>query len=467
MAGVNNSQVKCSLTELLAGDTVRLLAPPEKNQLFRSINWRTTAMLRATILRRNSLMYAAGLTAIIVASPTRAQEPGNRPVLRQAEVNANDVYVRSGDSTNHYTVCKLAAGAKVAVLSQRGDWVEILPPDGTFSLISGDYVDTSDDKTGVVSGSNVRVRAGSSLNESKYTVQTMLSRGAPVTILGRNPDGFLRIRPPVGATLWVHADFLAEAPGSMIPGQPPASAPASSATTKGIEGDEDPAKINRRPLPLASPVGTIPGTDTAALDLAVSTWRQELEELDAAGNAEMEKIPGDRDFAPLLSRYKTVMDQDDDDYAKRYAEIRHAQIENIHSLATAVATVRAMGAKADAQRREFMDKRASLPRIAPSIPSGLTAQGELRMSALYPPGSTVRRYRLIDPSASFERTIGYVEIPSGQALDVNGFIGRYVGVRASETRLQKGGVDPIPIYIAQELVLLEAPANAGLKEKKD
>jgi uncharacterized protein YgiM (DUF1202 family) len=400
------------------------------------------------------------MVVMALSAATLAQEAA-RPVLRTAEVNANDVYVRSGDSTNHYTVCKLAAGDRVAVVSQRGEWVEILPPPGAFSLISGDYVDTSDEKTGVVSGHNVRVRAGSVLNDSKYTVQTMLSRGSLVTILGRNADGFLRIKPPAAATLWIHSDFLAEASG------PATSTVVSTSPAGGEPLIEDPAKIDRRSPALASPIVATTAADPGAMDMAISTWRRELEELDAAGNAEMGKDPDNRDFAPLLARYKAVMEQDDDEYARRYAEIRHAQIENIHSLAAAVSRVRALGAQADAQRQEFMDKRASLPRTAPNVPSGLTAQGELRVSALYPPGSTQRRYRLIDPNASFERTLGYIEIPTGRAIDVQGFIGRYVGVRASETRLQKGGVDAIPIYIAEELVLLEAPTRTLAVEEKD
>lgn len=417
-------------------------------------------MFLANTRRRTVQGCAATMLMMALSGATRAQEAA-RPVLRTAEVNANDVYVRSGDSTNHYTVCKLAAGDRVEVVSQRGEWVEILPPAAAFSLISGDYVDTSDDKTGVVSGNNVRVRAGSVLNDSKYTVQTMLGRGSTVTILGRNADGFLRIKPPATATLWIHSDFLAEAPGAVAP-----TAVSTSAAGSGPL-DEDPAKIDRKSPSLASPVDVTTTANSVAADLAVSIWRRELEELDSAGSAEMEKDPGDRDFAPLLARYKAVMEQEDDEYARRYAEIRHAQIENIHSLAAAVSRVRALGAKADAQRQDFMDKRASLPRIAPDVPSGLTAQGELRVSALYPPGSTLRRYRLIDPNASFERTLGYVEIPTGRAIDVQGFIGRYVGVRASETRLQKGGVDPIPIYIAEELVLLEAPAKTPAIENRD
>jgi predicted Zn-dependent protease with MMP-like domain len=40
---------------------------------------------------------------------------------------------------------------------------------------------------------------------------------------------------------------------------------------------------------------------------------------------------------------------------------------------------------------------------------------------------------------------------------VEDFIGKYVGVRASERRLQQGGVNPIPIYIVTELILMQPP----------
>jgi hypothetical protein len=37
------------------------------------------------------------------------------------------------------------------------------------------------------------------------------------------------------------------------------------------------------------------------------------------------------------------------------------------------------------------------------------------------------------------------------------FVGKYVGVRASDKRLQVGGVNPVPIYVAAEIVLLTPP----------
>ena len=65
--------------------------------------------------------------------------------------------------------------------------------------------------------------------------------------------------------------------------------------------------------------------------------------------------------------------------------------------------------------------------------------------------------RLIDPAVAGGRTIGYVEIPPDSPIKAGDFVGRYVGVRALERRVQSGGVDPVPIYITSELVLLEPP----------
>ena len=39
------------------------------------------------------------------------------------------------------------------------------------------------------------------------------------------------------------------------------------------------------------------------------------------------------------------------------------------------------------------------------------------------------------------------------------YLGRYVCVRAAEKRLLAGGVNPVPIYVVSELVILEPPAG--------
>ena len=48
-----------------------------------------------------------------------------------------------------------------------------------------------------------------------------------------------------------------------------------------------------------------------------------------------------------------------------------------------------------------------------------------------------------------------MEIPGDTSIRVEEFLGRYVGVRASKSRLQPDSIDPVPIYVADELVPLE------------
>ena len=126
----------------------------------------------------------AVVVVAMIASASFAQYK-TETTPRPAEVTGADVYVRSGPSSNHYPVVKLNAGDRLTVVGENREWYEILPPEGTFSFISGDYVDTGDNKTGVVSGNGVRVRAGSVLPEfakNKYVVQTKLSRGAEISL---------------------------------------------------------------------------------------------------------------------------------------------------------------------------------------------------------------------------------------------------------------------------------------------
>src|SRR5512147_1454717 len=93
---------------------------------------------RAATISFLSVVLAIGSFPLVSRAQTGDEA---RKIIGEAEINANDVYVRSGDSLNHYTIIKLKAGDRVSVVSERGDWYEILPPEGTFSLISGDYVD--------------------------------------------------------------------------------------------------------------------------------------------------------------------------------------------------------------------------------------------------------------------------------------------------------------------------------------
>ncbi len=407
----------------------------------------------ATILITSLAFFAAGF----LPRANAQSAPAARQPIGQAEINANDVYVRSGDSLNHYTIVKLKAGDKVTVVSERGEWYEILPPEGCFSLVSGDYVDAKEEGKGIINGANVRVRAGSLLNENKYTVQTLLNKGDEVTILGRNPDGFVRIKPPAAATLWINKSF-ASLGGEGHPASPsptvaektsPAAPAESSVSTQAVVGG------NALATPMTAKSGSKPAP-VHATNPAADAQHRKLTELDAELSKEMIKAPAERNFDSFISRYRSIGTEASDEFVQQYAQRRIDELQTMQEAAGTIGHWKKIDEIAEAKRREFRTARAAIPESAPSAPA-IEAKGELRISALFPPGGTPERYRLIDPSSGGERTIAYVEIPSGSNIQVNDFLNKFVGVRALERRVQTGGVNPIPIYIADDLVLLEPP----------
>lgn len=430
------------------------------------------------------------LMAVLAAGVATSGQVVRNQAPRAAEVTANDVYVRSGPSVNHYPVVKLSAGRRVTIVGEMGEWYEIQPPAGVFSFISGDYVDTANGKSGVVNGNNVRVRAGSALDDFaslKYVVQTKLSKGAEVTILGRNPDGFLRIKPPLGTTVWIHRDFVngdlkGAAEAGPSPANPAAESSAANLSSGYMADSSDASVIEPRPAKTDESVAAAVAdnarsatdmirplpkvSETMLSAIPPSKERTQLLEIDKAARSELAKPVEHRRFRPLIERYRAIADQDKEALPQLYAAARAKQLTYMAELVETVLNLRSLGGKAAIQRRALLEGRAKIREMLPPIPQALDVQGELRVSALYPPGSIPRRYRLVDTTGPKERTMGYVEIPEDSGIDPAAHIGHFVGVRASAKRLQAGGVNPVPIYIAGELVNLQ-PAADGASTAKD
>jgi uncharacterized protein YgiM (DUF1202 family) len=129
-----------------------------------------------------------------------------------AEIVSDDVYIRSGPGTDYYSCGKFSKSDRVKVIAQKYDlWSHIIPPAGCYSWISSQYVnvDRSNPTVGIVTGDNVRVRAGSADGNPLHsdTVQTKLNKGNRVTLMGEESSGYYKIVPPEGAYLWVSTDY--------------------------------------------------------------------------------------------------------------------------------------------------------------------------------------------------------------------------------------------------------------------
>lgn len=406
-------------------------------------------------LMTNGIIWMFGLTLLVAvqagaqAPPDAADGDAQTQPRQVAEVTGNDVYVRSGPSTNHYPVIKLDAGVRVTVVGQRSEWYEILPPADAFSLIDSQYVDEVASDRGVVNGNRVNIRAGSHLSDNKSTVQTQLNRGVEVIILGRNPDGFLRIKPPEAAHLWISESLVSILPEDLVrleqaSGAPPTGATMPEAAAAGSTTDD---KTAARPVQPSSPLLAHPTAD-----------RTELATIDDVARDEMALPLMERKLVPIVDRYRAVAERTDDDFARQYAEKRIEQLSAIDAMIDSIRELRGFSTDVDEKRRAFRQERAELVNTKPPAPAGFDIKGEIRPSALYPAGSRPQRFRIVDPESP-SRTSAYIEVPSGSSMSIDPYMGRYVGVRASSKFLHGGATDPVPVFVVRELVILKRETN--------
>ena len=440
---------------------------------------------------------ARALIGVTLLLPLFAGGQARGTEMFVGEVTVATVNVRSGPSTNYYVVTRLGAGERVTVADEENGWYAIVPPEKCYSVISKHYVDVGADGEGVVNGNAVRVRAGSDLDPHRYAVQLKLNKGAEVKVLGDDADGFLKIIPPKGAYLWAHTDYVARVPQEML--EPEArkatpitggEAPATPAQTEPAAQPQeqvenlDPTVKERPSSPARSAdrddLATSEGASDApygALQAAASSsasepgkpdtktppseYRAQLQAADEAMRAEMAKPIVDRRIDEIAEPYRRIAAQEEDTFAHLYAGRRFAQLENAAHTIAAVRRVRGLSDQVIKDRKEALAARSNMrPPVRPFL-RGFDAKGELRESMIYSSPVGPRRYRLIDPDVEVPRTLCYVEIPRELRLDVSDYLGRLVGVRASAKFLETGDVNPIPIVVAEELVLLEEPADAA------
>ncbi|MCP4245911.1 MAG: SH3 domain-containing protein [bacterium] len=417
------------------------------------------------------------IPAALAAAADPVAEAPAQPEPFVGEVTGDDVYVRSGPSTNYYPVTKLNAGTRVTVVGAEGEWVSVVPPDGCFSLVADSFVDPGDGIRGVINGRNVRVRCGSNLYPDKrYAIQQKLAQGVEVEILGHleragaDDWGYYQIAPPPGAKVWISAKYVQRVPEELLrreaAGQAVVSGAADVDSTVAQPGDPALAARTERDQVDADLVvntesadGPAASTDPTVIKERIKDYRAQIESIDADLTAELAKPLFRRDLESLIDRFTPLANQEHDEYSAVYAATRISQLRDMAEMIAAVGQIRQMGEQIKTDRKTALAARATIRPTIPTIEHGFDIEGELRFSAIYDSPIGPRRYRLVDPTKSdAPRTLGYVEIPPDSSIDVEEYIGRLVGVRAREITLQTGEVDPVRIYLAAELTLLDTPA---------
>jgi uncharacterized protein YgiM (DUF1202 family) len=340
-----------------------------------------------------------------------------------AEITGDNVNMRSGPGTNYYRCGKLNQGARVEVVGSQFSWSRIVPPEGSFSWISKQYVsiDADDRSTGSVTGNAVRVYAGSSELKPIHstTVQLRLDRDDKVKVLLGGEGDYYKISPPAGSYLWVSTQYT----------KPLGALGEVAVAVKKSVVEEPKAEVEGVKKPTAPTVVQRPAADP-------SVEAKKLREYYALAKrmeSEREKPIGQQDYSDIKKALVEIAEVGEAGKAVRYSAFAVKQIERIE-LALAVGKELPLQESQleGVKKRIEQAREASLSKV-PDM-GRFAVMGVLRGSSIYGP----EYYRVVD---DLGKTLCYA-LPSGPAsgLDMKKLLGKKIGlVGAIEAHPQSGG----------------------------
>jgi uncharacterized protein YgiM (DUF1202 family) len=321
-----------------------------------------------------------------------------------AEITDDNVNIRSGPGTNYYYCGKLRAGDRVKVVASKYSWSHIVPPAGSFSWISKQYVsvDLDNPSVGTVTGDAVRVYAGSDLLKPIHstTMQLHLNKGDKVRLMGQEMDDYYKIAPPTGAYLWVLTQYI---------------------KPLGAVG-EVPLLVEPQTEP--KPEAGIP----AVVPTSIPVESEKLKEYYALAEqieAERAKPMAQQNYVNFKKSLAEIAGNKETGKAARYSEFAIKQIER-YELASAVdKEVQLQDSQLQRIRERIEKARATELAQVPEL-GAFVVIGQFQTSEIYGPEEELKHYRIIDDSG---QTICYALPESSASLvDLSEFVGRKVGL---------------------------------------
>ena len=326
-----------------------------------------------------------------------------------ALITGDRVKIRSGPGTNFYHCGFLNKGDRITVVAKQFSWSRVVPPAGTFSWISEQYIkiDPVNPDIGLVTGNSVRVYAGSDFQKAMYstTKQGLLDKGEKVKLLGEQSDGYYKIAPPSFAYLWVSTQYTKLAP------KLPQASPPSTTVEPLPQGPNDTNAVTVKAL---TPVPTPPEPAPKSQLVKYRALQKQVE-------AERKKPMGEQDYMELKKALKEIAEDKEAGRVVRYAEYVLQQIES-YELVLAVSKQVKLQNEQLQKTATGIDK-AREERLAQVKNMGRFAViGELRPYVTLGPGN----YRIVDSSG---KMICYA-LPTGAVAQMNlkGLIGKKVGL---------------------------------------
>jgi uncharacterized protein YgiM (DUF1202 family) len=370
-----------------------------------------------------SVSSLVAIPHVSFAEDVAAPEVENAKFNFQGVINSGNVNVRSGPGDNYYATNKIDKGQTVTVVGARFDWLKIKPPADSFSYVAKAYITRGGDGTsGTVDKPDLRVRAGSTLNAMKTTVQTTLQQGDKVTILGE-ADEYYKIAPPQGVYLYVSKQFVD--PVKSIEATPDASKVVLTPATK----PSDPPASITPDTPIAKGATTQPAQDNAVA-VAPATTQPAADASQVAFDklendfAELSKLPLDQQQLDGVQKgYEALIGSDLPESLKRTVDIRIATIKLRQQNKDEFVALKKQQEEAAAKQMALKAEQQELEdRMKANQVKLFTAVGTLRTSSLQQGGMIL--YRLTDPANGHTT----VYIRSNDAK-LGAMIGQFIGVQ--------------------------------------
>ena len=374
---------------------------------------------------------AAPAPAAPGAAAAAAEDVPNAPYSFVGTVNGSGVNVRSGPAESYYPTSQLNKGDRVVVVGIKFDWLKIVPPKGSFSYVSKKFVrQDPGSSVGIITATNVRVIAGSSMNQLKVQEQMKLNTDDKVTIIG-DAEEYFKISPPEGAYLYVAKKFVepvrqattreTEAPVAPLAGRPSTAIPAIRPLT-GNETGGTAAAPQGESTELIPAVPAVPGHQAAAP--ATGKASEELVKLNADLEAVQKQPISERPLGELRQSYEALAAREDASLSvRRAAEHRVAVLRLLEKQQTEVVDARKDASQFRAKQAEYENQRRQIEtRIKQVGVVVYTAVGQLDTSSIQPGGQPL--YRLVDPADG--QTVVYIRTSDATQTAM---IGKYVGVR--------------------------------------
>ncbi len=378
---------------------------------------------------RINRIYGAIIAILILSFPSIGISKIEFPF--KGQVTGDNVNVRSGPDINYYATLRLMRGNVVDVAGQEYGWYKIVPPEGSFSWVAKSCVEKKENNKGVICKDRVAIRAGSKFTERKTAIQMIAKKGTEIEIIGEQGE-YYKIVPPKGAYLWISVDYVKPISKAQI-SKALSDSSEISAMAKEKEKTSEEIGIVKVVTTNKSPTSQ-PGiklvqkvTKKESNEQGIfGIYGKQIEKLDALYKKELTKPLLERDFSRIAEGFKKIANQKTVPIAAAYARQRLELINYQIQAQKGYKELEEIQKEFEEQSKKIAVQQAQTELEKMSPPKLYKAAGVLKKSYVFEGPLMPKRYRLVNPVNN--STIAYVELAKGAKINVNNYLGKYVGV---------------------------------------